>query len=201
MNLSGPTLNIDRDWEKVYEKKSTPWDVGLPEDELVKLVQSKVIQPCTVLELGCGYGNDSIFLAKNGFQVTAIDISKIAIAEAKRRATKAKVKIQFLVEDASQLNSLESPFQLIYDRACFHFIPQNKRRGYLISLDRLLEKDGLFILIVSSDQEKVKGPYQFSREDIQYLFGKIFEIVEIKLITLQQHKEKPRPYFCLMRKK
>lgn len=87
--------DVHRDWEDVYANKSAPWDVGQPEDELVNLVESKVIQPCRVLELGCGYGNDSIFLAKNDFEVTAIDISKRAVTEAKKRAKKAGVKIRF----------------------------------------------------------------------------------------------------------
>ena len=195
------TPDVHRNWEEVYANRSTPWDVGQPEDELIKLIKSKVIQPCKVLELGCGHGNDSIFLAKNGFKVTAIDISKRAISEAKRRAEMAGVKIRFLAEDASQLDSLEETFQFIYDWACFQFIPEEKREGYLSSIKRLLESYGYFILVASSDQETVKGPYQFSKDDIRKIFGKEFEILEIRLITLQQHKEKPTPYFCLMRKK
>lgn len=195
------TTDVYRDWEDVYAKKSTPWDVNQPEDELVRFVERKVISPCKVLELGCGHGNDAIFLAKNGFKVTAIDISEKAIMEAKRRAKEADVRINFLVEDASQLSTLKDTFQFIYDRACFHFIHEEKRTGYLTNIKRLLEKDGYYILIVSSDQERVKGPYQFSKEDIKHIFGSDFEILELRLIKLQQHKEKPTPYFCVMRKK
>ncbi|MBI2043865.1 class I SAM-dependent methyltransferase [Candidatus Pacearchaeota archaeon] len=191
--------DVYRDWEKVYSNKSTPWDVNQSEDELVRLVKGKIVKPCKVLELGCGHGNDSIFLAKNGFEVTAIDISNNAIGEAKKRAEKNGVKIKFLVEDASQLNSLKETFQFIYDRACFHFIPKEKRAGYLTNIKRLLKKGGYFVLIASSDQGDVKGPYHFSKEDIEQLFRNEFEILEIRLITLEQHKEKPKPYFCLMR--
>src|SRR3989344_6728874 len=183
--------DVNRDWEEVYANKSTPWDVNQPEDELVNLVKSKFIQPCKVLELGCGHGNDSIFLAKNGFKVTAIDISERAIEEAKKRAEEAGVKVNFLVEDASQLSSIDGMFQFIYDRACFHFVLEDKRAGYVTNIKRLLEKGGYFILIASSDQERVKGPYQFSKDDIQQIFGSEFQILEIKLITLNQHKEKP----------
>ncbi|HLC52632.1 MAG TPA: class I SAM-dependent methyltransferase [Candidatus Nanoarchaeia archaeon] len=193
--------DVNRDWEEVYANKSTPWDVNQPEDELVNLVKSKLIQPCKVLELGCGHGNDSIFLAKNGFKVTAIDISKKAIAEAKRRAKIAGVKIRFLVEDASRLDLVKETFQFIYDRACFHFIPEEKRNGYLTNIKRLLKKDGYFVLIVSSDQERARGPYQFSTENIRQIFGDEFKIIEIRLITLQQHEETPTPYLCLMKKK
>lgn len=194
-------LDVHRDWEKVYENKATPWDVSLPENELVSYVERKIIKPCKVLELGCGHGNDSIFLAKNGFKVTAIDISENAIAEAKKRAEEAGVQINFFADDASQLSSLKGTFEFIYDRACFHFVLEEKRADYIKNVNRLLVKNGYFMLIASSDQERVKGPYQFSKEDIKRLFGNTFEILEIRLITLEQHKEKPTPYFCLMRKK
>lgn len=194
-------MKIDRDWEKVYEDKATPWDVYEPEDALVKLIKDGFVKPCRVLEIGCGHGNDAIFLAKNGFDVSAIDISKKAIETAKRRAKKANAKCKFLIEDITKLKSLSGNFDFVYDRACFHFIPKDKRDNYLKNLKKLLIRDGWFVLIVSSDKETPKGPYQFSKKDINQIFGKDFDIKEIRMITLKQHKEKPKPYLCIMKRK
>jgi 2-polyprenyl-3-methyl-5-hydroxy-6-metoxy-1,4-benzoquinol methylase len=193
--------DVRRDWEQIYKNKAVPWDVGQAEDALVKLINSDFIKPCKVLEIGCGTGNDAIFMAKKGFDVTAIDISKTAIEEAKKRAEKAGVHCNFLAEDIAELKSVSDKFDFLYDRACFHFIPEEKRDKYIQAAKKLLVKDGCFVLIVSSEKDPVKGPYQFSKDDIKQLFGKDFDILEIKLITLEQHKEKPTPYFCLMKKK
>jgi len=193
--------DVNRNWEKVYESKATPWDVEQAEDVLVKLINSNFIKPCRVLEIGCGAGNDAIFMAKKGFDVTAIDISKRAIEEAKNRAEKAGFHCKFLAEDITELKSVSGEFDFVYDRACFHFIPKEKREKYIQAVKKLLVKNGYFALIVSSEKDAVKGPYQFSKDDIKQLFGKDFDILEIKLITLQQHKEKPTPYFCLMKRK
>lgn len=195
------TVNVSRDWEEIYAQKSTPWDMNQPEEELVNLIKNKIIIPCKALELGCGHGNDAIFLAKNNFEVTAVDISEKAITEAKRRAESAGVKVNFLVGDACELSELEEKFHFIYDRACFHFIPLEKRKSYVENVGKLLTKKGYFVLIVSSDQDKVKGPYRFSKQDIQNIFSEEFEVIEMKLIILQQHQEKPTPYFCLMKRK
>lgn len=193
--------NIDRDWEKVYESNATPWDVGKPEDALVEFINNGFVKPCRVLEIGCGNGNDAIFLAKKGFDVTAIDISKRAITEAKGRTEKAGVRCSFFAEDITELKSVSGKFGFVYDRACFHFIPEEKRGKYIKTVKEFLLKDGYFLLIVSSDKDAVKGPYIFSKEDIRKIFGNDFNILDIRLITLKQHKEKPTPYLCTMKNK
>jgi len=193
--------DINRDWEKVYEAEATPWDVGQPEDALVEFIDSGLVKPCRVLEIGCGNGNDAIFLAKKGFDVTVIDISKRAIEIAKERAKNANVKCNFIAEDATDLKSVPGKFDFVYDRACFHFIPEEKRGKYVQTVKKFLIKGGYFFLIVSSDKDAVKGPYQFSKEDIEKIFGNDFDILDIRLITLTQHKENPTPYLCTMKRK
>jgi SAM-dependent methyltransferase len=193
--------DINRDWEKVYEVEATPWDVGQPEDALVEFIGSGLVKPCRVLEIGCGNGNDAIFLAKKGFDVTAIDISKNAIENAKSRAKKAEVKCKFLVGDIIEIKHFPEIFEFVYDRGCFHFVPKNKREKYVEIVKKSLAKKGYFLLIVSSDKETPKGPYQFSKQDIKEIFGNDFDILDIRLITLTQHKEKPTPYLCTMKRK
>ncbi|MBI1973175.1 methyltransferase domain-containing protein [Candidatus Micrarchaeota archaeon] len=192
---------IDRDWERVYENKTTPWDVGEPDNIIAGMVERGEINPCRALELGCGNGNDAIFLARSGFDVTALDVSKLAIEEAKRRARNARAKVNFLVDDAADPRHVTGNFDFILDRCCFHFIHKSKRQKYVQSVSRLLKPSGLFILVLSSKNDPVTGPYQFSKEDIRRLFMANFDIEDIRRITLKTHKEKPQPYFCIMRKR
>ena len=72
------------DW---YRFGTPPW-VGPARSELVRLVESGDLLPGRAIDLGCGEGDRTIFLAKHGFQVTAVDFSPAAIAKAKaaRRA-------------------------------------------------------------------------------------------------------------------
>lgn len=193
--------DIDRDWEKVYEQEATPWDAGQPEDALVKFIKDGFVKPCRVLEIGCGNGNDAIFLAQKGFDVTAIDISKRAIEEAKKRAERTGVHCNFLVENILELKFVSGKFGFVYDRGCFHFVPEEKRDRYAKIVKQFLLKDGYFLLIASSDKDTVTGPYSFSKEDIRKIFRNDFDILDIHLIILKQHKEKPTPYLCVMKRK
>ena len=67
------------DWDSLYRHGTPPWEMGVPAAELVRLVETKTIRPCRALDLGCGTGADAIYLAKQGFEMTAVDNSPIAL--------------------------------------------------------------------------------------------------------------------------
>ena len=69
-----------------------PWHHEKPDYNLVRMVEKWPVPVGKVLELGCGTGTDAIWLAKNGFEVTAVDVSDIAISIAEKSAKKSGVK-------------------------------------------------------------------------------------------------------------
>jgi methylase of polypeptide subunit release factors len=56
-------------------------------------------KPGKALDLGTGQGRNAIFLASTGWTVTGVDISEVAIAEAKKNAAARKVQIDAIVGD------------------------------------------------------------------------------------------------------
>jgi len=74
-----------------------PWELGKPRRVLVELVDSGRVEPSKALDLCCGAGTNPVYLAKKGFNVTALDISDKAVEYAKEKAHKAEVDINFLV--------------------------------------------------------------------------------------------------------
>jgi len=68
-------------WEERYAGKVQVWS-GKPNQTLVDLVSG--LEPGTALELGCGEGGDTLWLAQHGWQVTAVDISPTAIERGRR---------------------------------------------------------------------------------------------------------------------
>ena len=79
--------NIDDIYKSVPIDK-IPWNIKTPPDALIELVESKKVQPCKTIDLGCGAGNYAIYLAQQGFEVTGIDISPTAIEIAREQAKK-----------------------------------------------------------------------------------------------------------------
>lgn len=192
-------LRNKEQWEEIYRANETPWDAKSPDPFLVSLIRAKTITPCKAIDIGCGFGNETIFLAKNGFKVTGIDISKGAISEARKRADKAGAICEFLTSNILDLD-IQGVFDFALDRACFHFLDPEERDEYVKKLSKLLRPGSLFLLIVSSNKETFKGPYQFSRKGIVDIFKKDFIIENIQLSTLETHAEKPKPYICMLRK-
>ena len=82
---------METDWNQRYIDESTPWDSGEPSKELTRALDQKLIEPCRVLELGCGTGTNAIFLARAGFSVTAVDLSEEALRQARSKAEAAGV--------------------------------------------------------------------------------------------------------------
>src|SRR5262245_35779015 len=64
------------------------------------------VQNKDVLDIGCGFGNNSIALARLGANVTAVDISQVAIEKLNRKATELGLSIRGLVLDALRIRDL-----------------------------------------------------------------------------------------------
>ena len=91
----------ETDWEPLYRDDFTPWDTGQPASHLIDLVCEYPIKPCTALDVGCGTGESSIWLARHGFKVTGMDLSTTAIDIAKSKSGAARCRFlagNFLAE-------------------------------------------------------------------------------------------------------
>jgi 2-polyprenyl-3-methyl-5-hydroxy-6-metoxy-1,4-benzoquinol methylase len=96
-------------WNEKYRGRDTPWDTGQPSTELIQVVRDEKIAPGRAIELGCGTGTNAIWLAEQGFEITAVDISPLALERAKIRAEAAGVRIQFYLADVLNPPSLGGP--------------------------------------------------------------------------------------------
>jgi SAM-dependent methyltransferase len=107
-------------------------------------VQSDSIQ--SVLELGCGIGRYSRYLAKEGFAVTAVDFSKVAIEKARKKAVNDSVKPEFIVADVTNLEMIPGPFDVSFDVGCFHCLDADARQKYASEVYRLLKPGGTHLI-------------------------------------------------------
>src|SRR4249920_1669368 len=110
------------DWNDSYRDGNLPWDTGRPSSELESVFRRNTIPPCRALEIGCGTGTNSVWLAEQGFEVTGIDLAPLAVERAQERARAAGVKADFLVADVLQLPDPEGPFAFFFDRGCYHAV-------------------------------------------------------------------------------
>jgi ubiquinone/menaquinone biosynthesis C-methylase UbiE len=101
-------------YEITYKRFRAPWDVG-PRAELVELVKSGQIQPCSAIDLGSGTASNCIFLAQHDFEVTGVDFAASAIELGNQRAAEAGVKVSFIQDDLTNLQRVAGSFDLLVD--------------------------------------------------------------------------------------
>jgi len=100
-----------------------------------------------LLELGCGAGNLSLWLVRQGYEVTGVDIAPTAVAWARERAEAEGVAASFLEANVLQLDGLASKaFDFLLDGHCLHCIIGADRRRFFAEAMRLL-KPGGFLLV------------------------------------------------------
>ncbi len=113
-------MTIEDRYKKRYSSGDTPWDIGQPDFNLIEVVTKTPVPACRALDIGCGTGDNSIWLAQNGFQVVGTDTSEIALEKAKEKASKANLAINFMLVDFLKENIEGAPFRCALDRGCFH---------------------------------------------------------------------------------
>ena len=113
-------------WEEVY-KTTPPWDVGVPQPAFVELVKAGELNSGSVLDVGCGTGENAFYLAGNGFSVTGVDLTRRAIIAAKAKSVERKLKVDFRIGNALSLDFKDGVFDNVIDSGLFHTFPDDDR--------------------------------------------------------------------------
>lgn len=125
------------------------WQRPAPPPELVALVEgSSPLPPGRALDLGCGTGTDTLYLAVHGWEVTAVDMVPQALATARRNATAAGVSPRFLEGDVTRLRDLGvgDGYPLVLDFGCFHTLPEDQRSRYVAEVSNAAAPGATFLL-------------------------------------------------------
>jgi SAM-dependent methyltransferase len=198
-------MTVEERYRDRYKSGDTPWDVGQPDFNLIETVSKQPILSCKVLDVGCGTGDNSIWLAQNGFQVIGTDTSDIAIEKAKEKASEANAKCDFIRVDFLKNKIEGAPFGFVFDRGCFHsFRSEDDRRMFAQNAAIHLKEAGLWLTIVGNADEDRKGPGppQRTAGDIVLAVEPYFEILLLQSSHFGSNRPNPpRAWRCLMQKR
>lgn len=200
------------DWNQRYAEQDTPWDTGKPSGELQRILLEQEILPCRALELGCGSGTNAVFLAQAGFDVTAVDVSPLAIEQARAKATQAGVPVALFVADLLDLPDLPDigpPFEFVFDRGVYHAVRRNALQGFLDTLERATAPGGIYLTIAGNSNEPrpgESGPPRVSAEEICRELSPLMDLVQLREIRFDEvvidgRRERPLAWSALFRKK
>lgn len=172
----------DIDWDSHYESGEPPWETGQPSAELARVIAEQQIQPCRVIELGCGTGINALWLAQQGFDVTGVDSSRLAIEKARLRAA-AQEHVRFVVDDVLNLAQEYQPFPFFFDRGCYHAVRQIDVQAYARTLKRVTTPGAVGLLLAGNARcppPEGQGPPVVSAEELHAELQPAFEIVRLR---------------------
>jgi SAM-dependent methyltransferase len=135
-----------------------PWDGHPLAQSLRSLIEGDgALTPGTALDLGCGTGDNSIYLAKHGWRVTGVDFVAKAIekarekarAKARAKATPSDLAVTFARADVTKLSSegVGSGFGLIVDNGCLHGMSAGDRDAYVREVTAVAAPDARLLLV------------------------------------------------------
>jgi SAM-dependent methyltransferase len=114
-----------------YRLGFTPWD-GHP---IARTLQNLVgeLPAGKALDLGCGTGDSSIYLAQHGWKVTGVDYVPTAIEKARAKAAATNAPVDFVRADVTRLSQegIGTDFRLIVDNGCLHNMSDGDRDAYV----------------------------------------------------------------------
>lgn len=168
------------EWNERYRDRNLPWDTGQPSTELQRVLRAHAIHPCRALDVGCGTGSNSVWLAQQGFEVTGFDVAPLAIEQANARARSADVSANFLVADVLDLPDLGGPFAFFFDRGCYHAVRRDAPNQYAPAIARQLAPGARGLILAGNAREPHDpGPPVVTEEEIREQLGSEFKILDL----------------------
>jgi methyl halide transferase len=141
---------------------------GASESVLFRALSRNTTRPCRALDLGCGTGTNSVWLAQQGFEVTGIDLAPLAVEQADKRARAAGVNARFVVADVLHLPGLGGPFQFFFDRGCYHAVRRDAPNQYAYAVAQQLASSGRGLILAGNAREPHDpGPPVVTEEEIR----------------------------------
>lgn len=143
-------------WEKEYAKGTPHWAKGEEPSEFAKefVDELEKREANTVLEIGSGNGRDSIFFAKKGFKVSAVDVSLSAVELAKSNIEKKKVEVDIREANAESLPFLNGSFDGVFSLSVLH---STNLRNTIPEVYRVLKSRGYAFIYIYGDTQYRDG--------------------------------------------
>lgn len=187
-----------------YKEGLTPWVHDRIDPNFIDAISSIKVETGKALDLGCGMGVEAIWLAQNDFEVTAIDISDIAINAARSNAIKEKADVEFVCGDFLHDDNLNELYNLAIDRGFFHTFHTDEERDVVAKkISERLTKNGIWITLAGNADEPRKevGPPILKLSEIVIATEPYFMVREAKATRMNKDAESALAWLVVFEKR
>jgi SAM-dependent methyltransferase len=174
----------------------------VPDTRLVELVEgANPLRPGRALDLGCGTGRNTVYLARHGWCAVGIDMLGRAIDKAGSRAVGAAASARFIQGDVTRLNDLGigDGYNLVVDSGCYYGLSGQQRDAYAAGVTRVAAADALLLV---AGFTKIPGVAAgISEDDLRRRFDgwRMQTNTQVSADEIMRHTHIPFPLKAAMR--
>jgi tellurite methyltransferase len=162
----------------------SPWDVeyastpdrfiwGTRASSLARALAPRLGAGARVLDLGCGEGRDSVYLAERGHHVTGVELSIVGLRKAARLAAERGARVRWVCAAMPDL-PVRGPFELVYSCGSIHYVARRERSALFERLWTLTRPGGYHAHVVFTDRriyrEKDEIVHYFAPQELRQAY-------------------------------
>ena len=197
-------------WDERYRSGQTPWDTGITPPEVQTFWQER--QPAFpgayALDIGCGTGLNTLFLARHGLRAVGVDLSGRALALAHRRLRASLIEgslpqagqAMFVQADVSNLPIAPQGAFYALDIGCLHSLPDARRSAYAQGIGQALRPGGYYHLYTFDRDKGCPGARGMDDGEVAALFAGELEIVAEELGISSNSARRPSRWYLLQKR-
>lgn len=159
-----------RPWDASYWDGPAPWDFGGPQPAVERVAAAGGFAG-TVLDAGCGSGENTLVIASLGLPVLGVDVAETGLKMAREKASERGIAAEFASADALHLERLGRQFETVLDSGLFHTFNTEERQAYAASLASATKYGGTLYVLCFGDEGPDVGPHPVRQEDLRMAFG------------------------------
>ncbi|MBH0775937.1 class I SAM-dependent methyltransferase [Nocardia bovistercoris] len=186
-------------WDDSYRDGPAPWEIDGPQPAVVRAAAAGEFTG-SVLDAGCGSGDNALRLAELGLSVVGVDVAETALAAARDKADALGLTVEFAAVDALHLEQLGRTFDTVLDCGLFHTFDGAERRDYVTSLAAVTARGGIAHILCFGDEGDDLGPHPVSRADLIAAFDTGWTVRRIALerVMTRFHPDGASAWFATM---
>ncbi|UVS78677.1 bifunctional 2-polyprenyl-6-hydroxyphenol methylase/3-demethylubiquinol 3-O-methyltransferase UbiG [Actinokineospora sp. UTMC 2448] len=189
---------VSKSYNLAYKVGYTPWDAEPVMPELVELIEGPDrLTPGRAIDLGCGTGTKSLYLAQHGWTVTGVDIAAEAVKKARRKAAEQGADVDFVQCDLLDIpaGALPGGYDFLLDFGCAHSLRDEAKARYAAAVAGLAAPGATLVLYAFT-----KGPLSVRQWEIDTAFSPHWDLVSATPGSVRRTPDAGPTWYRLVRR-